>query len=84
MLRTAQELALADWRRFSEISIPRVEIGLGGWGYGNANRHVAALLGKLDGGSATGSEQAYIEAMQREFPSDQQREPCSWPWREHS
>jgi hypothetical protein len=60
-LRTAHELALADWRRFSEI-------GLGGWGDGNANRRVTALLDKLDGGKALGSEQAYIEAMHREFP----------------
>lgn len=60
-VRTAHELALADWRRFSEI-------GLGGWGDGNANRRVTALLDKLDGGKALGSEQAYIDAMQKAYP----------------
>ena len=60
-LQTSHELALADWRRFTEI-------GLGGWGDGNANRRVAALLDKLDGGKLLGSEQAYVDAMQREFP----------------
>ena len=60
-LRTSHELALVDWRRFSEI-------GLGGWGDGRANRRVQALLDRLDGGKALGSEQAYIDAMRREFP----------------
>ena len=60
-LQTAHELALCDWRRFSEI-------GLGGWGDGRANRRVQALLDVLDGGVALGSEQAYIEAMDRAFP----------------
>ena len=61
-LRTALELALCDWRRFSEV-------GLGGWGDGGANRRVKALLDRLDGGTALPSEQAYIEAMGREFPA---------------
>ena len=61
-LKTAHELALCDWRRFSEI-------GLGGWGDGRANRRVQALLDRLDGGKALASEQAYIEAMEREFPA---------------
>lgn len=60
-LKTALELALCDWRRFSEV-------GLGGWGDGGANRRVQALLTKLDGGKALASEQGYMEAMQREFP----------------
>ena len=60
-LKTSLELALCDWRRFSEI-------GLGGWGDGGANHRVQALLTRLDGGSALASEQAYVEAMQREFP----------------
>jgi hypothetical protein len=60
-LQTAFELALADWRRFTEI-------GLGGWGDADANRRVAKLLDRLDGGKALGSEQAYIDAMNREFP----------------
>jgi hypothetical protein len=61
-LRTAHELALCDWRRFSEV-------GLGGWGDGRAaNPRVQALLDRLDGGAALASEQAYIEAMRREFP----------------
>ena len=60
-LKISLELALCDWRRFSEI-------GLGGWGDGGANHRVQALLTRLDGGSALASEQAYVEAMQREFP----------------
>ena len=60
-LTTAHELALCDWRRFSEV-------GLGGWGDGQANRRVQRLLDRLDGGKALASEQAYIEAMRREFP----------------
>jgi hypothetical protein len=60
-LRTSLELALCDWRRFSEI-------GLGGWGDGRANTRVQKLLERLDGGNALASEQAYIEAMQREYP----------------
>ena len=60
-LRTAHELALCDWRRFSEI-------GLGGWGDGSATRRVIALLDKLDGGAPLKDEQAYIEAMKREYP----------------
>ena len=60
-VRTAHELALCDWRRFSEV-------GLGGWGDDGANRRVKALLDRLDGGAALPSEQAYIDAMQREFP----------------
>jgi hypothetical protein len=60
-LRTALDLSLADWRRFSEV-------GLGGWGDSGANRRVQALLQKLDKGSALASEEAYIKAMQREFP----------------
>ena len=54
-------LALCDWRRFSEI-------GLGGWGDGSATRRVIALLDKLDGGAPLKDEQAYIEAMKREYP----------------
>ena len=60
-LKTALELALCDWRRFSEV-------GLGGWGDGGANRRVQALLTRLDGGTVLASEQAYVEAMRREFP----------------
>lgn len=60
-LQTSVELALCDWRRFSEV-------GLGGWGDGGANRRVQALLTKLDGGKMLASEQDYIEAMEREFP----------------
>mgnify|MGYP007078265854 CR=1 FL=1 len=60
-LQTSLELALADWRRFSEV-------GLGGWGDGSANRRVQKLLDRLDGGRPLASEQAYIEAMQREYP----------------
>ena len=60
-LRTSLELALCDWRRFSEI-------GLGGWGDGRANKRVQKLLDRLDGGSALASEQAYIEAMKKQFP----------------
>ena len=60
-LRTSLELALADWRRFSEI-------GLGGWGDTSANRRVIALLDRLDGGSKLADEQAYIDAVAREFP----------------
>ena len=62
-LRTALELALCDWRRFSEV-------GLGGWGDSGANRRVQALLSRLDGGTALASEQAYVKAMRREFPVD--------------
>ena len=61
-MRTAHELALCDWRRFSEV-------GLGGWGDGRAaTPRVQALLDRLDGGEALASEQAYIEAMRSEFP----------------
>lgn len=60
-LQTALELALCDWRRFSEI-------GLGGWGDGSATRRVQALLDSLDGGKALDSEESYAEAMKREFP----------------
>jgi hypothetical protein len=60
-LRTSLEIALCDWRRFSEV-------GLGGWGNEAANRRVQKVLDKLDGGKMLGSEQAYIEAMRREFP----------------
>lgn len=44
------------------------QVGLGGWGDGAANRRVQALLGRLDGGTALASEQAYVEAVRREFP----------------
>ena len=60
-LQTSLELALCDWRRFSEV-------GLGGWGDGSANRRVQKLLDRLDGGQALASEEAYIAAMKREFP----------------
>ena len=60
-LRTSYELALCDWRRFSEV-------GLGGWGDSRANHRVQKLLTRLDAGTALASEQAYIEAMNREFP----------------
>jgi len=60
-LQTSLELSIADWRRFSEV-------GLGGWGDGAVNRRVQALLQKLDGGKALASEEAYMEAMRREFP----------------
>jgi len=61
-LKTSLELALCDWRRFSEV-------GLGGWGDGRANRRVQLLLDKLDSGRPLGSEEEYIEAMQRVFPT---------------
>jgi len=61
-LRSSLEIALCDWRRFSEI-------GLGGYGDSTANRRVQKLLDKLDNGKALASEQAYIDAMQREFPA---------------
>eukprot|EP00927_Polykrikos_kofoidii_P062300 TRINITY_DN57106_c0_g1_i1.p1 TRINITY_DN57106_c0_g1~~TRINITY_DN57106_c0_g1_i1.p1 ORF type:complete len:361 (+),score=56.13 TRINITY_DN57106_c0_g1_i1:94-1176(+) len=61
ILRTSFELALCDWRRFSEI-------GLGGWGDQSANGRVQKLLERLDGGKKLQSEEAYIEAMTREFP----------------
>ena len=60
-LQTSLEIALCDWRRFTEV-------GLGGWGDCSANRRVQAVLDRLDGGVALASEQAYIDAMQREFP----------------
>ena len=60
-LQSSLELALCDWRRFSEI-------GLGGWGDGSANHRVQRVLDRLDGGSALTSEQAYLEAMAKEFP----------------
>ena len=60
-LATCFELALCDWRRFSEI-------GLGGWGDSRANKRVQQLLDKLDGGTALANEQAYVDAMKREFP----------------
>jgi len=60
-LKTSFELALCDWRRFTEI-------GLGGWGDEGANRRVQRLLDKLDGGSKLKSEEDYIKAMLREFP----------------
>lgn len=60
-LEVALELALCDWRRFSEV-------GLGGWGDGGATGRVVKVLDRLDGGRALASEQAYIEAMQKEFP----------------
>ena len=60
-LETSLELAIADWRRFSEV-------GLGGWGDGAADRRVQELLKRLDGGKVLDSEEAYIEAVQREFP----------------
>jgi len=60
-LKVSLELALCDWRRFSEV-------GLGGWGDGSVTGRVKALLDRLDGGKALASEQAYIDAMKREFP----------------
>jgi len=60
-LSTSLELALCDWRRFTEI-------GLGGWGDSSANSRVEAVLVKLDQGRSLGSEEAYCEAMKREFP----------------
>lgn len=60
-LRTSHELALCDWRRFSEV-------GLGGWGDGRANRRVQKVLDRLDGGTPLASEQAYVDAIFREFP----------------
>ena len=39
-----------------------------GWGDGGANRRVQKVLDRLDGGRPLASEQAYIEAVQREFP----------------
>ncbi|CAE7161375.1 unnamed protein product [Symbiodinium pilosum] len=58
--RTSLELALCDWRRFSEI-------GLGGWG-DDATHRVQQVLNKLDGGRVLANEDAYIEAMRREYP----------------
>ena len=60
-LQTSLELALCDWRRFSEV-------GLGGWGDRRAIRRVTNLLDQLDGGQPLASEQAYIDAVMREFP----------------
>jgi len=59
-LKTSLELALCDWRRFSEI-------GLGGWG-DDARHRVQKVLDRLDGGRALPNEEAYIDAMQREYP----------------
>merc|ERR1712107_256810 len=61
MLQTSLELALCDWRRFTEI-------GLGGWGDSAANRRTQVILERLDGGCALESEQAYVTAIQAEFP----------------
>ncbi|OLQ04608.1 hypothetical protein AK812_SmicGene12282 [Symbiodinium microadriaticum] len=60
-LKTSLELALCDWRRFSEI-------GLGGWG-DDARHRVQKVLDRLDGGRALPNEEAYIDAMQREYPA---------------
>ncbi len=60
-LETSLELALCDWRRFSEV-------GLGGWGDESANRRVQKVLDRLDGGHALASEVAYMEAMRATFP----------------
>jgi hypothetical protein len=60
-LKTSFELALCDWRRFSEV-------GLGGWGHSSANQRVQALLRRVDGGIALPSEEAYVDAVFREFP----------------
>ncbi|CAK9092102.1 APH domain-containing protein [Durusdinium trenchii] len=80
--RTSLELALCDWRRFSEI-------GLGGWGDSSATKRVMKawrcfvlrdggdseeedefpVLERLDHGKALASEEAYIAAMQKEFPA---------------
>ncbi|CAJ1407067.1 unnamed protein product [Effrenium voratum] len=60
-LHTSLELALCDWRRFTEV-------GLGGWGDSSATKRVMKVLDKLDGGQALASEQAYVDAMHREFP----------------
>ncbi|CAE7176610.1 unnamed protein product [Symbiodinium necroappetens] len=60
-LKTSLELALCDWRRFSEI-------GLGGWG-DEARHRVQKVLDRLDGGRALPKEEAYIDAMQREYPA---------------
>lgn len=61
-LRTSLELALCDWRRFTEV-------GLGGWGDSSATKRVMKVLERLDGGHALKSEDAYVAAMQREFPT---------------
>ena len=61
-LETSLELALCDWRRFTEV-------GLGGWGESvRATKRVIAVLDRLDGGRALASEQKYVEAVWREFP----------------
>lgn len=60
-LKISIELALCDWRRFSEV-------GLGGWGHSSANQRVIHILDQLDGGSMLQSEQAYIDAVQVHFP----------------
>jgi len=55
------ELALCDWRRFSEV-------GLGGWGDSGANRRVEKVLDELDGGRVLATEAAYEEAMEASYP----------------
>jgi hypothetical protein len=43
---------------------------MAGWGWWGNDRQakIEALLARLDGGRALDSEEAYISAMQREFP----------------
>lgn len=60
-LKVSLEIALCDWRRFSEV-------GLGGYGDSSATRRVHRVLDQLDSGRMLDSEQAYIDAMLREFP----------------
>lgn len=57
-LQESLELACCDYARF-----------MSGWGFwGNdLSRRVIALLNRLDGGKDLGSEEAYDEAMRREF-----------------
>mmetsp|Transcript_88983 Transcript_88983/g.287748 ORF Transcript_88983/g.287748 Transcript_88983/m.287748 type:complete len:181 (-) Transcript_88983:104-646(-) len=69
-LASSFELALCDWRRFSEV-------GLGGWGDGSANRRVQKVLDRLDRGKALASEDAYVEAMRREFPVEDGSGPAA-------
>ena len=60
-LQTSVELAICDWRRFSEV-------GLGGWGDSGATRRVQKVLDRLGAGRVLGSEEAYIDAVKKEFP----------------
>jgi hypothetical protein len=57
-LQDSLEIAYADWVRF--------QCGWGFWGADLTDR-VISLLDRLDGGSNLGTEEAYEQAMQREY-----------------